>query len=336
MDIQDLRIFARVAAVQSLSAVGNEFGLTAGTISKRLQALEAELNARLFDRTTRSVRITPEGQVFLDHVERVLDNIEKARSAIEDSSGRAAGKLRIAAPTHLGRRVVAPAISAFLGVYPEIEVEVDLVDRPVNLQEQGYDLVINYGALSDSTLIVKRLAPESRVLVAAPGYLKRNGAPRSARDLEQHQCLALAGERHWPIVRSGGSDGEPVQVRPRGRLCSNSYELLHVAAIEGHGILATALSSVEDDLAAGRLVRILPEHELGGDAVIHALYSGARHQPPRLRALLDFLSEWIRRETQSARAQARQEAPHVATAPAELLRLDASAPVRSGHRSAAR
>jgi len=311
MDIQDLRIFARVAAVQSLSAVGAEFGLTAGTISKRLQALEQELSARLFDRTTRSVRITPEGRVFLEHIDRVLDDIERARSAIEDSSGRASGKLKIAAPTYLAAKFIAPAVAAFLDAYPDIETQVDLLDRCVNLQEDGYDVVIRSGTLADSALIAKRLAPELRVLVASPSYIERQGMPRSARDIEQHQCLTLNGERQWVLLKSGLE----VAVRVQGRMSSNSAELLLVAARAGHGILVAPLASVEDDLAAGRLVRILADHEIAGDGVIHALYSSARHQPPRLRALLDFLAEWARKQALAGRAQVT--APTTA-----MMRLD--------------
>ncbi|MEW5962563.1 MAG: LysR family transcriptional regulator [Pseudomonadota bacterium] len=292
MDIDDLRIFVRVAALQSLSAVGNELGLTAGTISKRLQALEQELSARLFDRTTRSVRITPEGGLFLEHAERILDHLEQARSQIEMSAGRACGKLRIAAPTHLGARLVGPAISAFLAAYPDIEVQLDLLDRPINIHEEGYDVVIHSGALADSALIAKRLAPDPRVMVAAPAYLAKAGVPRAARDLERHQCLALAGERQWSLLHAGTETVVAVQ----GRLAANNGELLKSAALDGHGILLAPLASVEAELAEGRLVRVLADHEVGGEGAIHALYSSARHQPPRLRALLDFLAEWMRKD----------------------------------------
>lgn len=297
MDIQDLRIFARVAAVQSLSAVGTEFGLTAGTISKRLQALEQEISARLFERTTRSVRITPEGRVLLLHVERVLDEIERARSLIEDSAGRTAGMLKIAAPTYLGRRLVGPAVGAFLDVFPEIEVQVDLIDRCVSLQEDGYDVVVRSGALPDGTLIAKRLAVEPCVLVAAPHYLQRRGSPRAPKDLEAHHCLALNGERQWTFCK--GVDR--VAVRVAGRMSSNSAELLHAAALAAHGILMAPLGSVGDDIAAGRLVRVLSDYEVEGNAIIYALYASGRHQPPRLRAFLDFLAEWMRKAASSER-----------------------------------
>ncbi len=160
MDIQDLRIFARVAAVQNLSAVGTELGLTPGTISKRLQALEEELNARLFDRTTRSIRITEEGATFLVHARKMLEELDLARAAVGENVTNPKGKLKISAPASLCNRFIAPAVCAFVRCFPEIEVQVDVTDRLVNLQEEGYDVAIRSGVLTDSALIAKRLASD--------------------------------------------------------------------------------------------------------------------------------------------------------------------------------
>jgi DNA-binding transcriptional LysR family regulator len=206
MDIQDMRIFARVAAVQNLSAVGSELGLTPGTISKRIQSLEDELSARLFDRTTRSIRITEEGAAFLAHVERILSEIEAARASVDDKVSKPKGKLKIAAPACLGRRYVAPALCEFVRAFPEIDVQVDLHDRQVNLQEDGYDLAIRTGALSDSSLIAKRLAPDRHVIAASAAYLARAGRPLMPDDLVRHQCLVLGETRQWSCgstARSG-------------------------------------------------------------------------------------------------------------------------------------
>jgi DNA-binding transcriptional LysR family regulator len=186
MDIQDMRIFARVAALQNLSAAGAELGLTPSTISKRVQALEDELAARLFDRTTRSLRITGEGQAFLAHVRRILAEVEAARASVGDRMSKPKGKLRIAAPAGVGRRYVGPALCTFVAEYPRVEVQLDLKDRPVSLQEDGYDVAVWAGALSDSSAIAKRLAPDRQILAAAPVYLKRRGPPRRPEDLAAH------------------------------------------------------------------------------------------------------------------------------------------------------
>ena len=222
MDIQDMRIFARVAAVQNLSAVGTELGLTPGTISKRIQALEDELHARLFDRTTRSIRITEEGSTFLLHVERILSEIEAARASVDDKVTKPKGKLKLAAPACLGRRYIAPALCEFMRAFPEIEVQVDLKDRQVNLQEEGYDVAIRTGALSDSSLIAKRLAPDRAVIVASPSYVARMGRPMRPEDLARHDCLVLGDRWQW----SFGKNGAETSVRVKGPLRSNNGEML--------------------------------------------------------------------------------------------------------------
>lgn len=290
MDIQDLRIFARVAAMQNLSAVGVELGLTAGTISKRLQALEEELGVRLFDRTTRSIRITAEGATFLTHAHRILAELDTARAAVADNVGRPKGKLKISAPASLARQFVAPAICAFMRAYPEIDVQVDLTDRVVNLQEEGYDVAIRSGVLADSTLIAKRIAPDRQIIVASPAYLAERSTPLRPEDLCDHVCLVLGDNWSWTFERGG----EPAVVKVGGRLRSNNGELLRHAALDGQGLFRTSQMRVQEDLDGGHLVRVLPEFELSADAAIWAVYPGPKHVLPKLRVLLDFLGDWFR------------------------------------------
>ncbi len=290
MDIQDMRIFARVAAVQNLSAVGSELGLTPGTISKRIQALEDELSARLFDRTTRSIRITEEGTALLSHVERILSEIEAARASVDDKVSKPKGTLKIAAPACLGRRYVAPALCEFVRIYPEIDVHVDLHDRLVNLQEDGYDMAIRTGALSDSSLIAKRLAPDRHVIVASPAYLARKGCPQRPEDLANHDCLLLGESRQW----SFNANGLESTVRVDGALRSNNGELLCRAAAEGLGFIRASELEVLCELRSGKLVQVLREFEVAANAALWALYPSSKHLLPRMRALLDFLANWFR------------------------------------------
>ena len=296
MDIQDMRIFARVAAVQNLSAVGTELGLTPGTISKRIQALEDELCARLFDRTTRSIRITEEGAKFLTHVERILAEIEAARAAVGVNVEQPKGRLKISAPASFSRCFVGPAICAFMETYPEIEVQVDLTDRIVNLQEEGYDIAIRTGVLSDSAMIAKRLATDPQIIVASPRYVADFGALRGPEDLERRNCLVLCDQWNWSFTRNGV---ERV-VRVGGLLRSNSIEILHHAALEGQGVMRTSELRVAEDLERGRLVRLLPEYDVTGKAAVWAVYPSAKHVLPRLRVLLDFLAEWFREQPAEA------------------------------------
>jgi LysR family transcriptional regulator, transcriptional activator for dmlA len=323
MDIQDMRIFARVAAVQNLSAVGSELGLTPGTISKRIQALEDELSARLFDRTTRSIRITEEGATFLAHVERILSEIEAARASVDDRVSKPKGKLKISAPACLGRRYLAPALCEFMRDYPDIEVEVDLADRAVNLQEDGYDIAIRTGTLSDSSLIAKRLAPDRHIIVASPTYLAGKGKPSRPEDLAKHSCLVLGSRWQWSFTKNGAE----TSVRVSGPLRSNNGELLCHAALDDLGLLRTSELEVLSELRSGKLVQVLADYEVTTNAAVWALYPSAKHVLPRMRVLLDFLATWFREAREDERAA--KPAPVVArsngkSAAREAVRLRAS------------
>jgi DNA-binding transcriptional LysR family regulator len=299
MDVQDMQIFARVAALQNLSAVGAELGLTPGTISKRVQALEDELAVRLFERTTRSIRITDEGATFLTHVERILHELESARGLMADAIGTPRGRLKIAATNGLGQRYLAPAIVAFLAQFPEIDITLDMTDRPVNLQEDGYDLAIHAGPLIDSATMSKRLAPDIQILVATPAYLEIHGVPQVPEDLSQHQCLAPGDASQWSLT----ANNIETNVRVTSRLKSDDGEILRIAALRGQGILRTTELQVRDELRKGELLRVLKSYELPGNTAVWGLYPSSRYVLPRMRVLLDFLAEWFR----SARGEGQIE-----------------------------
>ncbi len=322
MDIQDLRIFARVAALQNLSAVGSEFGLTPGTISKRLQALESDLGVRLFDRTTRSIRITEEGVMFLRHAERILVELERARASVGENAARPVGQLKIAAPASLTRLFVAPSISDFMRAYPDIGVHIDLIDRPVNLQDDGYDVAIRAGVLTSSTLKAKRLAPDPQVVVASPAYLERNGDPASPADLVHHNCFVLGGNWQWTFAK-----GERrTAVRIDGRLRSNNGDLLRHAALDGHGIAQISEMRVREDLEKGRLARVLRDYEVVADSAVWAIYPDSKFMLPKLRVLLDFLGEWFR--TRGARQGEEPRARHAGPAADARIATNAAASAR--------
>ena len=208
------------------------------------------------------------------------------------------GKLKISAPACLGRRYVAPALCEFMREYPEIEVEVDIADRPVNLQEDGYDVAIRTGALSDSSLIAKRLAPDRHVMVASPAYLARKGRPLRPEDLANHNCLVLGGGWQWSFTKNGAE----TSVRVGGSLRSNNGELLCHAALDGLGLIRTSELEVLSELESGKLVQVLPDFEVNTNAAVWALYPSAKHVLPRMRVLLDFLGTWFREARGEERA----------------------------------
>jgi DNA-binding transcriptional LysR family regulator len=306
MDIQDLLIFSRVSALQNLSAVGTELGLTPGTISKRIQALEEDLAVRLFERTTRSIRITEEGARFLTYVERVLNELEQARSSMAASSGKPVGKLKISAPEILGRLYVAPAIAGFLDSFPDIEVQLDLADRQVNLHEEGYDIAIRSGALNDSTLIAKRLASDKIIVAASPSYLQANGVPQSPSELSDHNCLAL--DDAWTWTFGSGSDEHAIRVN--ARLRSDSSEVLRIAAVAGAGLIRTTELTVADELASRQLVPVLPDAVDNSSVGIYALYVSGRHVLPRQRVFLDHMADWFRAHRKSSSDVSSEVSPN--------------------------
>ncbi len=306
MNIKDLRIFARVAAVHNLSAVATELGVSAGTVSKRIQSLEEEIGVRLIDRTTRSSRLTEEGRMYLQRVERILLEVEHAQDEISANTCAPAGRLKISAPASLSRQIVLPALVGFIEAYPAIDVCVDITDRIANLHDEGYDAAIRAGTLADSTLKAKRLAGDRTILVAAPSYIERHGAPQRPADLAKHHGLIHGDLRSWMLYRGG----EEAEGRINGRLGSDSGDFLHMAALQGTGLLRTSEIAVMEDLAAGRLIRVMPEYELASESAIWAVYANAKHAMPRLRVFLDHLAEFCRdRLNPAARQAARNQTP---------------------------
>jgi DNA-binding transcriptional LysR family regulator len=290
MNIKDLRIFTRIAALQSLSGVAASLGVSAGTVSKRIQSLEDDLGVRLVDRTTRSCRLTEEGRMFLQRAERILAEIDLAADEISANTGQPAGRISLTAPACLAERLVKPAILSFIQAYPGVEIRVDISDTIVNLHEHGYDAAIRFGNLPDSTLKARRLASDRIVMVASPAYLDARGTPRQPAALSAHDCLVLSEQRIWQLQQ----DGARTAIRVSGRIVSDNGDFLRSAALAGAGILRISEIAVHDELASGRLVEVLSSNDAGSDAGIWALYPNNRHAMPRLRALIDHLATYCR------------------------------------------
>lgn len=290
MDIQDLKIFSRAAAVRNLSAVGVEFRLTPGTISKRLQALEDQLGVRLFDRTTRSMRITQEGEHFLSYVERCLKEIADAETAVQQATSTAKGSLRIAGPSRIGRLDFASVLTDFLLAHPEIDIQADLTERQVNLQEEGYDVAIVRGLLRDSAMKARRLMSDEMVIVAAPSFLDQHRGLKRPQDLENHRCLVHGEEWDWPFAKRG----KTLTVRVEAALRSTDVTALQTAARAGVGVARLPFHHVTEDLDSGRLVELFAEFDTSVGRAIWLVYTSSRHVPPRLRAFVDHVVASVR------------------------------------------
>lgn len=287
MDVHEMRVFVRVASLRNITAAAVELDMSPSNVSKRLQGLEDSLGVRLFDRNTRRIRITEEGQILLKHVERVLSDVDAAKAAVRRNKVQPAGTLRVTAPASLGCQHIRPGICEFIELYPEIKVNLSLTDRLVDIIDEGYDVAIRTGALPDSQLIAKRLAPDKYYVLAAPAYLARHGPPGTPQDLTQHNCLVLGDSSLWTLLRGE----EQFSVRVSGTLACNNAEMLREAAVNGIGIIRTSLLKAQDNIDNRQLVRVLPEYSVAGDAAIWALFASSRHMPPKVRVFLDFFAQ---------------------------------------------
>lgn len=288
---KSLEVFAKVAASGSLSAAARAMGLSPTMVTKHIAALEGRLGTKLFHRSTRRLSITEAGRNYLESIERILADLEAADGAVAADRFEPRGLLRLNAPVSFGARQIAPLLTEFSRRHPSLNVELGLNDRLVDLAEEGWDLALRIGHLSDSSLIARRIAPCRMVLAAAPAYVEAHGRPRVAADLAKHNCLGYtlsrhAGAGHWTF----GAKHE-TKIEVAGNLCANNGDALRAAAVAGQGIIYEPTFVVADDLKAGTLVAITlaePTVELGG---IYAVYLPERNPAAKVRVFIDFLVE---------------------------------------------
>ena len=285
-----LEVFAKVAAHGSLSAAARAMGLSQTMVTKHMAALEARLGVKLFHRTTRRLSITEAGRNYLEASERILAEIEAANASVAVDRVEPRGLLRLNAPVAFGTRQIAPLLAEFGAHHPRVTIELGLNDRLVDLAEEGWDLAIRIGILSNSSLIARRIAPCRVVVCASPSYLEARGAPLTVADLAAHNCLGYTLSQQTSVDRWVFGERAEVSVRVSGNLRANNGDALRAAAIAGQGLIYQPTFIVADDLRAGTLVVLeldQPTVELGG---IYAVYLPDRHPPAKVRAFIDFIA----------------------------------------------
>jgi DNA-binding transcriptional LysR family regulator len=285
-----LEVFTKVAASGSFSAAGRALGMSQTMVTKHIAALEARLGVKLFHRTTRRLSITEAGRNYLESSERILADLEAADGAVAADRVEPRGLLRLSAPVSFGARQVVPLLSEFSRRHPLVTVELGLNDRYVDLAEEGWDLAIRIGSLSDSSLISRKLASCRTVVCAAPSYLAARGRPRLVSELADHNCLGYTLARQSGAGRWVFGAGGEISVAVSGNLRANNGDALRAAAIAGQGLIYQPTFIVADDLRAGTLVALRldqPTQELGG---VYAVYLPERNPAAKVRALIDFLA----------------------------------------------
>lgn len=291
--LTEMEAFVQVVDHGGFTDAARKMGLSKSAVSKHVAALEARLAVRLLNRTTRRVNPTELGLLYYDRARAVLAGAVEADSAVMAMQSSPQGLLRVSAPVSFGVTHLSPAVADFLGRYPDVDVNLVLEDRFVELVAEGFDLAVRIGALADSSLKARKLADTRAMLVASPGYLARLGAPRSIDELGTHQLLHysyLATGNFW---RLRTPSGEERQIRVGGRLTANNGDSLQAAAEAGLGIAFLPAFIVGCAVEQGRLVALLPElalERLG----IYAVHPEGRFPQPKLRAFVEFLAERFR------------------------------------------
>ncbi len=288
--IAGMAVFATVVQARSFSAAALRLGLTKSAVSKQVARLERSLGVKLLHRTTRSQSLTEAGQALYLRAAQGVALAEEARAAVAHLADSPRGSLRLTAPMTFGKFCVAPAVLAFLGLYPEVKVQLTLLDRNVDLADEGYDLAIRLAQTLPDHVVARKLMDIPYLACAAPGYLESRPPLQSPRDLAAHNCLYFAyggfGDT-WVFDSPAGR--ESVQVA--GNFTVNSSDAIRDALLAGLGIGVLPSFAVEAELRDGRLRQILPEWRPQGafGAAAYAVWLPDRHLPPKVRVFVDFL-----------------------------------------------
>lgn len=289
--LEDLRLFCTVVRLGSFAASARELGISKAVVSKRMALLEAAVHATLLHRTTRRVTLTAQGDIVHQWAQRILDDVDQMGEALSLERAAPAGLLRICSSTGFGRNMLAPALSALARHYPALEIQVELLDRPVDLVGEGFQLDVRLGAVSEGNVMTRRIADNQRILCAAPAYLAERGVPSCLDDLKAHHCIAIR-ERDQEFGRWNLSGPRGMEsIRVGGPLSANNGEMVRQWAVDGHGVILRSLWDVDDDIASGRLVRILPDYAQEAD--VWAVYPSRLSTSARLRVCVEFLEAWF-------------------------------------------
>lgn len=313
-NIGDLRVLVETARGGSLTAAARVLELTPAAASAMLKRLEAQVGTRLFERSTRAMRLTDQGQTLLHYAVRALELLDEGAAQALSESGALRGTVRVAVPSDLGRSVLLPWLNAFVVRHPGVHIALSVSDQVQDVRRDAVDLAVRYGALADSQLVARPLYRGDRVACASPDYLARHGTPAHPADLAHHNCitLRLGGRRElrWRFTRPSGTAGVPAEVldvRVDGDFSVDDGAIGRDWALAGAGIVYKSRLDIRAPLREGRLVALLPGWQ-GQAYTLHAVLPSNRFVPARVRALVDHLAQCC-----DALAAEDAAAPHATT-----------------------
>jgi DNA-binding transcriptional LysR family regulator len=286
----DMTVFVRAAELGGFSAAARALGVTPSAVSKAVSRLEDRLGVRLLNRTTRSLNPTPEGATYLERSRRILADIDEAEQEITRFRRAPRGLLRIHVSVAFGLHQLPPVLPEFVRRYPEVQLDITANDREPDFAEDGIDVAVRSGEVSDESLIARRVCTLERVICAAPSYLKRYGTPRTPDELAQHKCLLVSSQPElnaWPFDTPQGVRS----VRVGGGISANSAETAVQLAVAGLGVIRLGDIVVGEHLRTRKLVPLLADVHHVEPVPMHALYLPGRHRSPKVVAMVDFLLE---------------------------------------------
>jgi LysR family transcriptional regulator for bpeEF and oprC len=288
---QAMQVFTRVVDANSFTRAADNLGLPRATVTTIIQNLEALLQVRLLNRTTRRISLTPDGAAYYEHCARILGEIEETESSFRDVARGPKGRLRIDVPSVIGRKILIPRLCDFHCRYPEIDLVIGMSDRMVDLVREAVDCVIRVGELQDSTLVARRIGTFTAITCAAPDYLERHGVPTSIDDLQDHQAV------HYFSTRTGRTidwdfvvDGVSTPVKMRGSIAVNDAEAYVACGVQGFGLIQPSRFMVLSQLESGALVEVLPQLS-PSPMTISVAYMQNRHLSPKVRAFVDWVAD---------------------------------------------
>jgi DNA-binding transcriptional LysR family regulator len=284
-----LQLFVRVVEAGSLTKAAGALGVVQPTVSKQIALLEERLGARLLNRSARGLSLTAAGQDFYESALRLIAEFEEAEARIGRGQAAPAGMIRLASSAGLGRMYLLPRLPEFFARYPEISIDFDVSERFISLIEDGIDVALRIGHLSDSTLVARRIGTMAVATVATPAYLERFGKPKTPADLASHNCVGFV---HRGALVNWGFNGPagPITVEPKGKVRSNDGEHMRAAVLAGIGIGHNASWLYAPELASGEVREVLADYA-PHPFPIHAVCPGGRRIPSRVRVFIDFLAE---------------------------------------------
>ena len=292
-DLNDLSVFSAVVRHNSFSVAANELGCSGAYVSKRIADLEIKLGAKLFNRTTRTVQITPEGQLAFSWAQKILEAVDTMSQEVANSQTLPSGRLRIATSLRLGRNHVAPILSEFVREYPSLDVWLELVDRRVDLLEENFDIDIRNGAVDEPHLISQHVTNSFRILCASPEYLARKGEPQKLSELGQHDCMLFRdGDTSYGVWRLEGPFGQETIRVSGNNLRSHHSDVVKNWALDGHGIILLCEWDVAEHIRDGSLVRVLPQYQQRAD--IWAVTPARLSSTARMKVCVEYLVERLR------------------------------------------